>query len=149
MRIASLLLCAACTAACSDWPSTPTGLPGYSLQILDVRRSSPGSTLLRVRVRYELSEPLKSPLVYMCGGRDTESIVKSTCGYRAAFAQSAEIEVEAGTAPSLGIRYLHGFITSGSLGSGPLHQIHVDIDDDLTRRIAAHTILPLAELSLP
>src|SRR5688572_15485237 len=73
-------------------------------------------------------------------GRDSHSVVMSSCRFRGLFALSGEIEVD--TSASGETHYVHAFITSGDLYDGHLHEFELDLDD-LTRRIAARATLQM------
>ena len=132
-----LILLPAFILGCSGWPSSPTGLAGHSVDIVDVRRVESG--MLMVRLRYQVSASLERPLVYVCLGRDIDAVLPSSCRFRGLFTASGEIEVDT-SASGEDTHYVMAFITSGDLYEGHGHEFEIDVRD-LTRRIAARATL--------
>ena len=75
-------LVTAVNAACSGWPSSPTGLSNYSASIVSVDRLYRETELLFVTVEYQLAERLDDATIWTCSrsGQDSE---RDQCAGRA------------------------------------------------------------------
>jgi hypothetical protein len=116
-----LLLTATVNAACSNWPSSPTGLDGYSVSIASVQRPHGETDLLFVTVEYRLAEALDDARVWLCVARTPDTVLISSCRSKPVLSLSGQLELETGIfyinrMPVVDeTRYVLAFLTSGAL----------------------------------
>jgi hypothetical protein len=145
MRFCSLLLLTAIVnAACSDWPSSPTGLSGYSASIVSVDRPFRETELLFVTVEYQLAERLDDAMIWTCVARTPETVLISSCRSKPLLSLSGRLQSETGLlyinrVPVVDeTRYVMAFLTSGKLHDERSYPPPGERKiTDLTRKIAA------------
>jgi hypothetical protein len=145
MRLCVLLFCSAIVnAACSDWPSSPTGLPGYSVSIASVDRPYVETELLIVGIEYRIDEPLDDATVWTCLARTPETVLISSCRSKTVASGLGRLQSDTGLyyinrLPVVDeTRYVMVFLTSGKLHDERSYPPPGERKlTDLTRKIAA------------
>jgi hypothetical protein len=145
-----LLLITVVNAACSGWPSSPSGLEGYSVSIASVRRPHVETDLLFVTVTYQLAEPLDDAKVWVCVARTPDTVLISSCRSKLASGLSGRLESDTGIyyinrMPIVDeTRYVMAFLTSGKLYDERSYPPPGERTfADLTRKIAARTSIEM------
>jgi hypothetical protein len=136
------------SSACSNWATDPTTLTGHTVEIVDVRRPSERAQTVRVTARFTLGPGLDEPQVWVCLGRQPETVVLGSCRGEAVLGISGEVEIDSsiqwgdGQPVVAETHYVSAFVTSGPLFTSELQAVLEERISALTRRIAARLSRP-------